>query len=62
MATTEQLDRLQELTWIMARARMVTILVQNGLVEVSPEGNAGFYRGDEWVSIYDLFGELNENN
>jgi len=59
--TIDQLDRIRQLTWLQARAHMTTILLQNGLISVSPEGVAGFWRGEEWVSLYELFGEPDDN-
>ena len=42
--------------WLQARSELVAILVREGVIE-SNNGIAGFYRGDEWVSIYDLMEE-----
>jgi hypothetical protein len=39
--------------WLEARSRVVAKLVEEGVLDTK-NGQAGFYRGDEWVSIYDL--------
>jgi hypothetical protein len=42
--------------WLQARSELVAILVREGVIETKND-IAGFYRGDEWVSIYDLMEE-----
>ncbi|CAB4128352.1 hypothetical protein UFOVP223_2 [uncultured Caudovirales phage] len=39
--------------WLEARSRVVAKLVEEGILDTK-NGQAGFYRGDEWVSIYEL--------
>lgn len=39
--------------WLQARSELVAILVNEGILE-SNNGSAGFWKADEWVSIYDL--------
>jgi hypothetical protein len=45
--------------WLQARAELVAILVNEGILD-SRDGIAGFWRGDYWVSIYDLMEETND--
>jgi hypothetical protein len=39
--------------WYQLRSELVAILVREGVIE-SRNDIAGFWRGDEWVSVYDL--------
>jgi hypothetical protein len=45
--------------WLQARSEIVAILVREGIVETK-NGSAGFWRGEEWVSIYELMEENND--
>lgn len=39
--------------WLQARSQMAAILVKEGILQTHND-QAGFWRGEEWVSIYDL--------
>jgi hypothetical protein len=45
--------------WLRARADLVAILINEGILD-SRDGIAGFWRGEDWVSIYDLMEETND--
>jgi hypothetical protein len=45
--------------WLQARSEIVAILVREGIVETH-NGSAGFWRGEDWVSIYDLMEETHD--
>jgi hypothetical protein len=47
--------------WLQARSELVAILVREGVLDTRND-IAGFSRGDEWISIYDLLEEYNGNN
>jgi hypothetical protein len=42
--------------FLQQRARIVEILLHEEILE-SNNGTAGFWRGEEWVSVYDLLGD-----
>ena len=42
--------------YLETRSQLVAILVQKGVLE-SRNGIAGFWVGDEWVSVYDVLEE-----
>ena len=42
--------------YLETRSKLVAILVSAGVLE-SNNGIAGFWKGDEWVSVYDLLEE-----
>jgi len=45
--------------WLQARSEIVALLVREGVIETRND-IAGFWRGEEWVSIYDLMEESND--
>lgn len=45
--------------WLQARAELVATLINEGILD-SRDGTAGFWRGEDWVSIYDLMEKTND--
>ena len=40
--------------WLQARSEIVAVLVREGALEVNDNDQAGFWRGEEFVRVYDL--------
>lgn len=53
-----QLDYLRKTIYLEQRSKFVEVLLQEGLIE-SNNGIAGFWRGEEWVSIYEVLEKTN---
>jgi hypothetical protein len=53
-----QIEYLSQIIHLEQRAKLIAILVREGIVETKDDV-AGFWRGEEWVSLYDLLGEAN---
>ena len=51
-----QLTYLIKSIFLDQRAKIVSTLLDEGILE-SKDGVAGFWRGYEWVSVYDILGE-----
>jgi hypothetical protein len=51
-----QLTYLIKSIFLDQRAKIVSTLLDEGILE-SNNGVAGFWRGHEWVSVYDILGE-----
>lgn len=45
--------------WLQARSEIVALLVREGIIETRND-IAGFWRGEEWASIYTLMEEKND--